>query len=95
MEIEDALRSHPGIDECAVVGLPDREWGERVAAAVVLKQGRSLTLASLREWAKEKLAPYQVPSRLLFLEQLPRNPMGKVSKAEIVRLFPDKTDRAF
>lgn len=95
LEIEDTLRSHPGIDECAVVGLPDREWGERVAAAVVLKSGRRLTLASLREWAKERLTPYQVPSRLLFLEQLPRNPMGKVSKAEIVRLFPDKTDKAF
>ena len=95
LEIEDTLRSHPGIDECAVVGLPDREWGERVGAAVVLKPGRSLTLASLREWAKERLTPCQVPSRLLFLGQLPHNPMGKVSKAEIVRLFPEKTDKTF
>ena len=95
LEIEDTLLSHPGIDECAVVGLPDPEWGERVAAAVVLKPGRSLTLASLREWAKEKLAPYEVPSRLLLLGQLPHNPMGKVSKAELVRLFPEETNATF
>jgi malonyl-CoA/methylmalonyl-CoA synthetase len=88
LEIEEVLRAHPDIQACAVVGVPDPEWGERVCAAVVLKAGCSLTLASLRRWAKERLASYKAPSRLLILDELPRNAMGKVMKPEIKRLFP-------
>ena len=57
LEIEEALRRHPAIAECGVVGIPDAEWGERVAAALVLKEGEALDLQSLRTWAKELLAP--------------------------------------
>ena len=73
--------------DCAVVGVPDEEWGERVAAAIVLQPGNSLDLAALRSWAKERLAVHKVPSRLLILEALPRNPMGKVTKPAIKKLF--------
>ena len=87
LEIEEALRAHPAIAECAVVGVPDAEWGERVAAALVLKPGGAIDLASLRSWAKDFLAPYKVPSRLLVLDALPRNAMGKVTKPAVVAMF--------
>jgi non-ribosomal peptide synthetase component E (peptide arylation enzyme) len=60
--------------------LPDAEWGERVAAAVVLSAGHALSLEQLREFGKERIAAYKVPSRLFCLAALPRNVMGKVEK---------------
>ena len=87
LEIEEALREHPAIAECAVVGICDQEWGERVSAAIVLREGNSLTLDDLRAWAKERLAVYKVPSRLAIVEALPRNIMGKVMKPEVRERF--------
>jgi malonyl-CoA/methylmalonyl-CoA synthetase len=87
LEIEEVLRSHPDIQECAVVGVADLEWGERVCAALVLQPQRELTLESFRIWAKEQLAVYKIPTRILTLEELPRNAMGKVTKPTVVELF--------
>ncbi len=94
LEIEEALRGHPAVVECAVVGLPDAEWGERIAAAVVLNDGDALDLPSLRTWAREALATYKLPSRLLVVDTLPRNAMGKVMKASVVALFQTAADEA-
>ena len=87
LEIEEALRAHPAVAECAVVGIPDAEWGERVAAALVLKTGNAIDLPSLRDWAKDFLAPHKLPSRLLVLDALPRNAMGKVTKPGVAAMF--------
>jgi malonyl-CoA/methylmalonyl-CoA synthetase len=87
LEIEEALRRHPAIAECSIVGVADAEWGERVAAAVVLKDGHALDLPALRTWARELLAVHKLPSRLLVLEELPRNAMGKVMKPALTPLF--------
>ena len=86
LEIEEVLRTHPAIAECAVVGLADPEWGERVAAAVELAAG-ALSLAELQQWAKAHLAPYKVPRALHIVTALPRNAMGKVVKPEVAALF--------
>jgi malonyl-CoA/methylmalonyl-CoA synthetase len=87
LEVEEVLREHPAIVECAVVGVPDAEWGERIAAAVVLRNGHALEIDELRIWAKERTAAHKVPSRLLVMEALPRNAMGKVTKPAICSLF--------
>ncbi len=87
LEIEEALRGHPAVAECAVVGVPDAEWGERVAVALVPKAGEAIDLPSLRAWAKGFLAVYKIPSRLLVLEALPRNAMGKVMKPALAAMF--------
>jgi malonyl-CoA/methylmalonyl-CoA synthetase len=87
LEIEETLRQHPAVAECAVVGVPDLEWGERVAAALVLKNEDGLDLLSLRAWAREYLAPHKLPSRLLILDMLPRNAMGKVLKPAVAAMF--------
>ncbi|HSP97348.1 MAG TPA: acyl-CoA synthetase [Candidatus Dormibacteraeota bacterium] len=87
LEIEEVLREHPAIAECAVVGIADDEWGQRVAAVVILRPGETLALDALRAWAKERLAPYKVPTLLRVVGDMPRNPMGKVMKPEVTRLF--------
>jgi malonyl-CoA/methylmalonyl-CoA synthetase len=83
LEIEDALLANPDIAECAVVGLPDPEWGERVTAAVVRRRGAVLTEDLVQGWARERLAPYKVPSRVRFVDALPRNALGKVVKRSL------------
>jgi malonyl-CoA/methylmalonyl-CoA synthetase len=87
LEIEEALREHPAVADCAVVGVPDDEWGERIAAALVLNSGDNLDLPSLRAWARRSLATHKLPSRLLVVDTLPRNAMGKVVKSSVVALF--------
>ena len=87
LEIEETLRTHPDITECAVVGVANPEWGEVVSAAVELAPGATLSLGELRLWAKERLAPYKVPAALAVVDALPRNAMGKVVKPDVSRLF--------
>ena len=86
LEIESVLLQHPAIRECAVVGLPDEMWGEKIAAAVVWKS-EPQTLEALREWLKDKLAAYKLPVALHSCESLPRNAMGKTVKTEVKRIF--------
>jgi malonyl-CoA/methylmalonyl-CoA synthetase len=87
LEVEEVLRTHPAIAECAVVGVTDPEWGERICAAVERRGDTDLTLAALQTWAKERLAPYKIPRALRSVPALPRNAMGKVTKPEVAKLF--------
>ncbi len=87
LEIEAVLRVHPSVTECAVVGLADADWGERVSVALVLEEGCELELEALRDWARGRLAPYKIPSRAVCVKELPRNAMGKVVKPRVSDLF--------
>ncbi len=87
LEIEEVLRTHPQVLECAVVGVADAEWGERVAVAVELRQGGALDLEALKAWSKDRMAPYKLPRALRVVSALPRNAMGKVTKPEVAALF--------
>ncbi|SFR73634.1 long-chain acyl-CoA synthetase [Agromyces sp. CF514] len=82
-EVEEALRTYPGIDDVAVVGLPDPHSGEQVVAAVVLADGQRLDEAAIREFARERLTPYKVPKRVVELDELPRSLIGKVLRREV------------
>ena len=86
LEIEEVLRQNPQIVDCAVVGVPDEEWGERVATCIVVAAAPP-SLEELRGWAKQRLATYKVPSLLQVVAELPRNAMGKVTKAVVKELF--------
>ncbi len=87
LEIEEVIRTHSAVSECAVVGVPDAEWGERVCAALVCRAGCSVELGELRQWARERMAPYKIPTKLVSVEDLPRNAMGKVTKPEVAKFF--------
>ncbi|MGY2062676.1 AMP-binding enzyme, partial [Nocardia gipuzkoensis] len=78
-EIEELLNAHPGIREAAVLGVPDDEFGARVEAFVV-REDPELDVDAVKAHVKANLARYKVPRRVIFLEELPRNPTGKVLK---------------
>jgi malonyl-CoA/methylmalonyl-CoA synthetase len=82
-EVERVLAEHPDIAACAVIGCPDREWGERVTAVVVLHELNSVSAEELIRFCRERLAPYKTPKSVVFRNELPRNAMGKVQKAEL------------
>ncbi|CAH2053566.1 unnamed protein product [Thlaspi arvense] len=100
LEIESTLLEHPKVAECCVLGLPDKDYGEAVTAIVVAeteakrkREGESKPVVTLEElcgWAKDKLAPYKLPTRLLIWESLPRNAMGKVNKKELKKSLDDQ-----
>jgi malonyl-CoA/methylmalonyl-CoA synthetase len=87
LEIEDVLREHSDVSDCAVVGIDDPEWGERVSAAVVSRSGAPVEVDDLRAWARGRMAAYKLPASVVTVEELPRNAMGKVSKHDVKRLF--------
>lgn len=87
LEVEAVLREHPAIRDCAVVGVADAEWGERVAAAAELESTVELSLEELRDWARRRLAVYKVPTLFLAVGELPRNALGKVTKPRVVELL--------
>ncbi len=89
LEIESVLLEHPRIRECAVIGVQDDVWGEAVAAALVLRDSGNMGLAELREWCRDKMSVYKIPQRLVVLEALPRNAMGKVTKPALRSAFDD------
>ena len=79
-EIENLLARHPDVADCAIIGVPDRAWGESVKACVVRKPGARATEREIIEWTRERLAHYKCPKSVDFMDALPRNPGGKILK---------------
>lgn len=81
VEIEDVIGDHPRVAEIAVVGEPDHDWGQVVTAVVTLKSGPEFTVAEIREHCRGRLASYKIPTRVVVVDDLPRNSTGKIHKA--------------
>jgi fatty-acyl-CoA synthase len=79
-EVENVLYAHPEVSQAAVVGVPDERWGETGVAFVVAAPGTDPEATQLRTWCAERIARYKVPSRVLLVDELPRNATGKVVK---------------
>jgi len=77
-EIEDALHEHDAVLDCAVVGVPSEQWGEAVAAAVVLREGREVSAEELQGFVRDRLRSSRVPERIRFRDELPYNETGKL-----------------
>lgn len=84
-EVEEAISDHPKVLEVGVAGIPDPYRGETVKAWVVVKPGETLTKDEIRDFAKEKLAKYKVPSHVEFRDELPKTTVGKILRRELVR----------
>jgi malonyl-CoA/methylmalonyl-CoA synthetase len=90
LEVEEVIRTHPGIRDCAVIGLKDDEWGERVCAVIVQATEAIPTLQELRDFCKQHLSPYKLPRQLVVLEELPRNSLGKVVKPRLKEMLVER-----
>lgn len=86
-EIESVINQHQKVLESCVFGIPDDKWGERVVAAVALKSENTLTTKEIQDHCKQHLLDWKCPKEVIFLEELPRNKMGKVMKEEIAKHF--------
>jgi acyl-CoA synthetase (AMP-forming)/AMP-acid ligase II len=82
-ELENVLAQHPDIDAIAVCGIPDEEFGQRLKAVVVFKQGTTLDESTLREWLKPRVARYQMPAAIEFRDELARTSIGKLDKKSL------------
>jgi acyl-CoA synthetase (AMP-forming)/AMP-acid ligase II len=93
-EIEQLIWGHPAINDCAVIGIPDEKWGEQVTAVVELKDKNiKPDEKEIIAICKEKLGSIKAPKQLIFWDELPRSPVGKVLKKDIRKVFWDATDR--
>ena len=80
LEIEGVLSTHPDVAQVAVLGMPDRRWGEQVVAVLRPRAGTDIDTTELETWTRERLAPYKIPKRWVVVEEMPMTAMGKVQK---------------
>jgi acyl-CoA synthetase (AMP-forming)/AMP-acid ligase II len=88
-EIEAVLHAHPAVDEAAVIGVPDEQWGQRIAAFVALRPGQTATAEELAEFCRQRLASFKKPEEIRFVDALPKNPLGKILKKELRAQFAE------
>jgi long-chain acyl-CoA synthetase len=85
-EVEEVLFTREEVQECAVIGLPDREWGERVVAFIIPRPGKAFDKNALHAYLKSRLSPFKVPKEYRLVSDLPKNPAGKIMKRELKKL---------
>ena len=86
-DVEVALFRHPKIADVSIIGMPDEVWGEAITAVVVPAPGESLNEEAVIAWSKENMARYKVPKRVVIVDELPRNPSGKVLKRDLRKKY--------
>ncbi|HMC68434.1 MAG TPA: AMP-binding protein, partial [Mycobacteriales bacterium] len=89
VELEVTLMAHPKIREAAVVGVPDERWDERPLAAIVVKEGESLTAEELKAWLADRVVKWWIPERWTFIEEVPKTSVGKFDKKVIRKSYAD------
>jgi long-chain acyl-CoA synthetase len=92
-EVEAVLGGHPDIVECAVIGVPDKKWGETVKAVVVKRENSTLTETGLIDWCRDKIAGFKRPTSVDFIDKLPRNASGKLLKRTLREPYWQGFDR--
>jgi acyl-CoA synthetase (AMP-forming)/AMP-acid ligase II len=93
-EVEDVIARHPAVSEVAVLGLPDREWGEAVTAFVVVRPGMAVSEGDVVEHCRAQLAAYKKPRAVRFIASLPRSHYGKVLRAQLIALSLSSSAKA-
>ncbi len=92
-EIEAALLRHPDVSDCAVVGIADPEWGQRIAAAVVLESNHTTSPDALRKWMREQMRTSKTPERIVILDEIPRTDTGKILRRVVRANFEESNER--
>ena len=93
VEVERVIAEHPAVMDIAVIGIPDDRWGEAVMAVVALRPGTQASEQDIVSWSRERLATYKCPKTVYFIEELPRNPTGKILKPELRKPFWENRER--
>ena len=87
LEVEECIVDHPLVDDVCVIGIPDEDFGHVVRAIVVLKEGKTLTQEDIMEWCSKKIAGYKKPRSVIFIDDFPRSPVGKVLRQKVRELY--------
>ncbi|MBT5003879.1 MAG: fatty acid--CoA ligase, partial [Porticoccaceae bacterium] len=82
-EVEDAVYSHPDVEDVAVIGVPDEKWGEAIKAFVVAKDNAEVSADDIIRFARTRIAKFKCPKTINFIDSLPRNPSGKILRREL------------
>jgi long-chain acyl-CoA synthetase len=88
-EVEEVLYATTKVEGCAVVGVPDKEWGERVTAFITPKPGQKVDPEELKAFLKTRLSPFKVPKEYIIMDELPKSPQGKILKRELKKRLID------
>ena len=88
-EIEAVLHAHPAVDEAAIIGVPDEQWGQKIAAFVAVRPGQTVTEDELEEFCRQRLSSFKKPEDIHFMDELPKNHMGKILKKELRAEYGD------
>jgi acyl-CoA synthetase (AMP-forming)/AMP-acid ligase II len=87
--VEQVIWSHPSVQDCAVIGVPDEDWGEAVKAVIEVKPGQTIESQEIKELCKKKLGSVKTPKTVDIIKELPRSPVGKVLKKDLRELYLD------